>query len=124
MKNLLVSLGKAFATGFGLGTVALFTMAAIPQFAGRNVIIDGFAAMAVHDTDAYAAEPGSAAMSSGSVAVTFRSAFLAAPTCTCSHVNAVPLPCGISGAATKTAVTFKVATGGSDSINYVCIGQL
>lgn len=70
-----------------------------------------------------AIESGTGAMTAGSLAVTFGTAFGAAPICVCSHIAAVPLACGPTAAASTTAVTFAVATGGSTSVNWYCIGQ-
>lgn len=79
----------------------------------------------VHGTStvAQAIESGTGAMTTGSLAVTFGTAFGAAPICVCSHIKATPLACGPTAAASTTAVTFAVATGASDSINWYCIGQ-
>ena len=77
-------------------------------------------------TAAQAIESGSAAMTTGALAVTFTTAFGAAPKCVCTHVDTTNTnPCTIqaAGAPSTTAVTFAVASGGSDVVHYFCIGQ-
>lgn len=74
-------------------------------------------------TLAQAIEAGSGAMTAGSLAVTFGTAFGAAPLCVCSHVNAVPIACGPTTAGSGTTVTFAVPAGGSGTVNWYCIGQ-
>lgn len=66
---------------------------------------------------------GSGAMTAGALAVTFTTAFGAAPKCTCSHVNAVPIGCGISAAPSTTGVTFAVPAAGTDVLHWICVGD-
>ena len=73
-----------------------------------------------------AIERNSAALVANELAVTFATAFGAAPVCVCTHVNTTNSnPCTIkSGSApTTTAVTFTVASGGTDVIHWMCLGQ-
>lgn len=86
--------------------------------------LNGLKVPVVHGTGtaAQAIESGAAAMTGGALAISFTTAFAAAPKCVCSHVNAVPISCGISTAPSTSAVTFAVPAGGTDTIDYVCIG--
>lgn len=67
-------------------------------------------------------QSGSGAMTANALAVTFPTAFGVAPNCNCTHTNAVPIACGISTAANTTSVTFAVAAGGTDVVQWICIG--
>jgi hypothetical protein len=72
-----------------------------------------------------AIEKGATAMTSNELAVTFATAFGAAPSCNCTHVNTSNTnACNIkSGSAPTTAgVTFAVASGGTDVVDWICIG--
>jgi hypothetical protein len=75
-------------------------------------------------TAAQAIESGSTAMTGGALAVTFSTAFGAAPACSCAHVNTTNSnACVISVAPSTTAVTFAATSGGTDVVNWFCIGQ-
>lgn len=65
------------------------------------------------------------AMTAGALAVTFGTAYTSvAPTCTCTHVNTTNSnPCVISVAPSTTAVTFAVASGGTDVVDWICMGR-
>lgn len=75
-----------------------------------------------HSATQKAIETGSGAATAGALAVTFGTAFGAAPNCTCADTNAVPLPCGISTAANTTSVTFTATGGGTEVIQWICVG--
>lgn len=79
---------------------------------------------AQHGGTIQAIESGISAATSNALAVTFATAFGAAPHCTCADNNATPAACGVSVAATTTGVTFKGATGATDNISWICIGNL
>lgn len=69
-----------------------------------------------------AIESGTGSLTASALAVTFGTAFGAThPICLCSHIAAVPLPCGPTAAASTTAVTFAVPTG-AGAIDWSCIG--
>lgn len=70
-----------------------------------------------------AIEHGHAAMTAGSLAVSFADAFGAAPDCTCTHTDTTNAnTCTIHVAATGSAVTFAVASGGTDRVDWTCLG--
>lgn len=64
----------------------------------------------------------SAASGAGALAVTFATAFGAAPTCVCTDENAVPVVCGATTAASTTGVTFSVTVARADTLDWYCIG--
>lgn len=71
-------------------------------------------------------ECGSGAMTAGALAVTFGTAFSAAPICNCTHVNTTNSnACVISSAAvpTTSGVTFAVTSGGTDVVHWCCMGD-
>ncbi len=69
-------------------------------------------------------EYGAGAMTGGSLAVTFKNAFAFAPICTCTHTDTTNTnTCTIHVAATTVGVTFAVASGGTDRVDWHCIGD-
>lgn len=64
---------------------------------------------------------GQSTLSSSAVTVTFKTAFGVAPRCTCSHIAAVPLSCGLTATTSTTQAAFAVATG-SGAIDWICCG--
>lgn len=68
-----------------------------------------------------AMEFGRTAATGGVLAVTFATAFGAAPSCVCVIEAAVPVACGITTAPSTTAVTF-TAGAGTDVIDWHCTG--
>ncbi len=78
---------------------------------------------AAQTTSAVAMEFGrSAATAGGALAVTFATAFGAAPSCVCTDENAVPVICGITTAPSTTAVTFSITAARADTVDWQCIG--
>jgi hypothetical protein len=60
-------------------------------------------------------------LTANAVTVTFKNAFTVAPRCTCAHIAAAPLACGLSAAAGTTTAPFAVAAG-TGSIDWICCG--
>lgn len=74
-------------------------------------------------TVAQAMESGASAMIAGSLPVTFGTAFSAAPSCVCTHVNTTNSnPCVIGVAPSTSGVTFAVTSGSTDVVNWLCMG--
>lgn len=65
---------------------------------------------------------GTAAATAGTLAVTFPTAYAAAPDCVCTAVSGVA-PCIISVGATTTTISFNVLLGGTTAITWQCIGN-
>jgi hypothetical protein len=92
---------------------------------GQSITVNGYGVLTSHGTTVLSVEKGATAMTASELAVTFATAFAAAPSCTCTHVNTTNTnACNIkSGAApTTTTVTFAVASGGTDVVDWICIG--
>lgn len=69
---------------------------------------------------------GHGAMTAGSLAVSFSDTYSVAPDCTCTHTSTTNLnSCAIDTAnpATTTAVTFTVTLGGTDRVDWTCVGD-
>lgn len=105
-------------------SLKIFPNTGVVTTIGNDLEAAGLRTIVVHGTGtaAQALEYGSGAMTAGALAVTFSTAFGAAPVCVCNHVKAVPLACGPTSVASATTVTFAVATGGTDTVNYSCAG--
>ncbi len=105
--------------------LALCLLGVSPYFAGNSVYIEKFKAIYFGDKTKPNMQVlgGDATLSSGSVTVTFTTAFGAAPSCTCSNIQATPIVCGPSATASTSAVTFVVPSGASTHIGWQCIGQ-
>ena len=73
----------------------------------------------VHGSTPKAIESGTSAFVAGVRAITFGTAFTAAPDCTCTTSSAT-VPCSISTPASTTAVTFSGTT--TDAFSYSCTG--
>lgn len=93
---------------------------------GTNVVMGARSAIAAAPKDGGSPfiyeEYGNCTLSASACAITFKNAFGVGPRCTCSHINAVPIPCGPSAAASTTAVTFNVPAG-SGVVDWHCIGD-
>lgn len=62
------------------------------------------------------------ASAGGVLAVSFATAFGAAPTCICVDQNAVPVVCGITTPATTAGVTFSLTVARADTVAWQCLG--
>lgn len=63
------------------------------------------------------------ASAGGALAVTFATAFAIAPNCVCNDQNAAPAACGVSSAASTTAVTFTIGSARADTVQWHCQGN-
>jgi len=124
-----VTLDTGAATGAATnGTMSLGTTSANSITIGRSgkaVTVNGYGVLTTHGTTVLAVESGASAMTANELAVTFGTAFGAAPACTCTHVNTTNTnPCNIKSGSTPTTttVTFAVASGGTDVVDWICIG--
>lgn len=69
---------------------------------------------------------GHGAMTAGALAVTFTDTYGAAPDCACTHTSTTNLNgCAIDTAnpATTAGVTFTVTLGGTDRVDWTCVGD-
>ena len=98
----------------GLGTV--FTVDVSGNARTKNLAVP-----IVHDTTkaAQAIESNSSAFVAGSKAITFQTAFGAAPVCVCSDTSGSVLACS-TGTSTASAVTFFGTA--TDAFNWICTG--
>ena len=88
--------------------------------AGNLYVVSG------HNTAAQAIEVGSDAGTSGVLSVTFAVPFNALPVCSCTHVdttNANACSLDHTKLPSTTAAQFKVSSGGSDVIDWMCVGN-
>ena len=111
--------GKLVTTGV-TATVSASSFAAGTQIDSRLLVMDN------NGGNQQACLWGSKALSGGSGAVTFGTAFSQAPYCDCTHVNTTNSnACVISsaGTPTTTGVTFSVTSGGTDVIHWRCCGD-
>lgn len=99
---------KAFAALLGLFVVGLLFMGT----AGT---------VTWHSSSGFAIESDADAGTTGVLSVTFKTPFTNVPACTCSTVGAIA--CFISAAPTVAAVQFTATAGGSDVIDYTCVGN-
>lgn len=109
----------------GTGTLAVTgAFSATSTVTGSQLLVSSLKAPVVHGsaTVQQAMEPGTGSLNgSGTLAVTFTTAFGAAPVCVCSSAAATGNACGHDGTST-TAVTFRGTA--SEPIEYICIGHL
>lgn len=105
----------------------------IQSSSGQNILVDSTGCKCtslkmpvVHGTGTakQAIQTGGAAATAGALAVTFTTAFSAAPNCVCTVESAGGiLPCNISVAASTSGVTFLSTGAATAVIRYICIGN-
>lgn len=111
-----------------LGVTGVTTLVALD--AGVNSKVGGITIATAQAADGGVRSPliqfGYAAMTTGAVTITFRTAFTSNPQCQCAHrntTNSNPCVLDASTVPTTTAAKFLVASGGSDVIDWLCIGD-